>query len=123
MLFRSNGRTIKRSDSITSWNSVTREAIVSGLGVRAPSTGQLTTASTDTSVNTPGLTSANESAISVVSTHNEVKTPESGASPMVYDRNWESELESVLKVWPYRRSPGQGLLIAPILRTRKSILL
>lgn len=94
------GRTIKRSDSITSWNSVTREAIASGLGMKHPSSGQLTTASTDTTsaVNTPALTSANESAVSVASSHHEVKTPENGSSPMVYDRNWENEMESMLKV-------------------------
>ena len=92
-----HGRTIKRSDSITSWNSVTREAIASGLGMKAPSTGQLTTASSDTA-NTPALTPANESAVSVASTHNEVKTPENGSSPMVFDRNWENEMESMLKV-------------------------
>ena len=92
-----HGRTIKRSDSITSWNSVTREAIASGLGGKAPSTGQLTIASTDTA-NTPALTPANESAVSVASTHNEVKTPENGSTPMVFDRNWESEMENMLKV-------------------------
>lgn len=94
------GRSIKRSDSITSWNSVTREAIVSGYGgLKAPSSGQLTTASSDNaSTGTPALTSANESAVSVASSHPEVRTPETSALPMAYDRNWENDMEIMLKV-------------------------
>lgn len=92
-----NGRTIKRSDSLTSWSSVTREAFVSNLALRAPSTGQLTTGSTDTSSNTPSHTPLNDSALSVASSSREPKSSDNG-SPVVYDRNWESEMESMLKV-------------------------
>ncbi|KAF7793825.1 hypothetical protein EIP86_004946 [Pleurotus ostreatoroseus] len=90
------GRSIKRSDSITSWNSVTREAI--GARGAGASSGQLTTASSDNaSTGTPALTSANESAVSVASSHPEVRTPESSAPPMVYDRSWENDMEIMLK--------------------------
>ncbi|KAI0341994.1 hypothetical protein BDW22DRAFT_1484877 [Trametopsis cervina] len=88
-----NMRTIKRSDSMTSWSSVTREAFASGLKV--PSSGQLTTGSTDTSGNTQPQTPVNDSALSVVS--REPKSSESSVAPMVYDRNWEAEMEVMLK--------------------------
>lgn len=92
-----NGRTIKRSDSLTSWSSVTREAFVSNLALKAPSTGQLTTGSTDTSSNTPSHTPLNDSALSVASSNREAKSSDAG-SPVVYDRNWEAEMETMLKV-------------------------
>ena len=94
-------RTIKRSDSMTSWSSVTREAFVSNLGSRAASSGQLTSASTDTSGTQP-VTPVNESALSVASVR-EAKSPESVSSPVVYDRNWEGEMESMLKVSVWNR--------------------
>ena len=93
----SNMRTIKRSDSMTSWSSVTREAFVSNL--KAPSSGQLTTGSTDTSVNTQPQTPLTDSALSVASSTRDPKSSDNGAvSPMVYDRNWETEMEAMLKV-------------------------
>lgn len=92
------GKTIKRSDSLTSWSSVTREAVVSNLSVKTPSSGQLTTASTDTSSNTPLHTPVNDSALSVASSHREAKSSDNSGPPVVYDRNWETEMESMLKV-------------------------
>ncbi|KAI0087982.1 hypothetical protein BDY19DRAFT_994406 [Irpex rosettiformis] len=92
----SNMRTIKRSDSMTSWSSVTREAFVSNL--KAPSSGQLTTGSTDTSSNTQPQTPLTDSALSVASSTREPKSSDNSAvTPMVYDRNWEAEMETMLK--------------------------
>ena len=90
------GRTIKRSDSLTSWSSVTREAFISNLGGKATSSGQLTSASTDTSTGTQPHTPINESAVSVGSVR-DGKSPEC-APAVVYDRKWESEMEDMLKV-------------------------
>lgn len=90
------GRTIKRSDSMTSWSSVTREAVISNLGSRAASSGQLTSASTDTSGTQP-QTPINESVVSVVSIR-DGKSSDSGAPAVVYDRKWEGEMEDLLKV-------------------------
>lgn len=90
-------RTIKRSDSMTSWSSVTREAFVSNLGSRAASSGQLTSASTDTSGTQP-QTPVNESAVSVVSVREAKSSSDSGTPPIVYDRHWENEMENMLKV-------------------------
>ena len=89
------GRTIKRSDSLTSWSSVTREAFISNLGSKAASSGQLTSASTDTSGTQP-QTPINESAVSVVSVR-DAKSSD-GVPPIVYDRKWENEMEDMLKV-------------------------
>jgi PH and SEC7 domain-containing protein len=92
-----NMRTIKRSDSMTSWSSVTREAFVSNL--KAPSSGQLTTGSTDTSANTTQpQTPFTDSALSVASPTREPKSSDNSVAPMVYDRNWETEMENMLKV-------------------------
>ena len=90
------GRTIKRSDSMTSWSSVTREAFVSNLGSKAASSGQLTSASTDTSGTQP-QTPINESVVSVVSIR-DGKSSDSGTPAIVYDRKWEGEVEDLLKV-------------------------
>ncbi|KAI0035843.1 hypothetical protein K488DRAFT_82603 [Vararia minispora EC-137] len=69
----------KRSDSITSWNSITRD-MLTGAG----SSGQ--------------LAKSNDSAVSVAATSNaESKTPSTLVAPIVYDRNWESDMESLLK--------------------------
>lgn len=92
-----NGRTIKRSDSLTSWNSVTREALVSSMAFKTPSSGQLTTGSTDTSSNTPLHTPQNDSALSVASSNRDPKSSDNGPS-VVYDRSWEAEMETMLKV-------------------------
>lgn len=91
-----NMRTIKRSDSMTSWSSVTREAFVSNL--KTPSSGQLTTGSTDTSANTQPQTPLTDSALSVVSSTREPKSSDNNVPSMVYDRNWETEMEAMLKV-------------------------
>ncbi|OBZ68281.1 PH and SEC7 domain-containing protein C11E3.11c [Grifola frondosa] len=101
-------RRMKRSDSITSWNSITRDALspLPGPIIGGNSSGQLTTAS-----DSVGQSSANESAVSVaVSSGNNSKaqdssatttpaisTPAPPASTMVYDRNWEAEMETMLK--------------------------
>ena len=90
-------RTIKRSDSMTSWSSVTREAFVNNLGSRATSSGQLTQASTDTSGTQPP-TPANESAVSVNIAVRDPKSSDSTVPPVVHDRNWESQVEDMLKV-------------------------
>ncbi|GJE94948.1 PH and SEC7 domain-containing protein [Phanerochaete sordida] len=89
------GRTIKRSDSITSWSSVTREAFISNMGGKAASSGQLTSASTDTSGTRP-QTPVNESVLSVISVR-DGKSSDSGAPAIVYDRKWEGEMEDLLK--------------------------
>lgn len=88
-------RTVKRSDSMTSWSSVTREAFISNVGSRATSSSQLTSTSTDTSGTQP-VTPVNDSEVFVASVR-EAKNSESVASPIVYDRNWENEMESMLK--------------------------
>lgn len=98
----------KRSDSITSWNSVTREALVPSSGTLVNSSGQLTLASTDPT----GSSSANQSSVSVGASSNpdgkqsqEANPPPppainsaSAPSAIVYDRNWETEIENMLKV-------------------------
>ncbi len=97
----------KRSDSITSWSSVTREALVPSSGTLVNSSGQLTLAS-----DPAGSSSANQSSVSVGASSNfeskqsqEANVPPPAAttsvsapSAIVYDRNWESEIESMLKV-------------------------
>ena len=98
----------KRSDSITSWNSVTREALVPSSGTLVNSSGQLTLASSEPA----GSSSANQSAVSVGNASEgkqsqEANPPQtyagsSGAPPsssaIIFDRNWESEIENMLKV-------------------------
>lgn len=102
----------KRSDSITSWNSVTREALVPSSGTLVNSSGQLTLASSDP----PGPSSANQSSVSVGGSSNpegkqSQETPTAGPPPaatsasappsssnIVFDRNWEVEIENMLKV-------------------------
>ncbi|KAI0693997.1 hypothetical protein C8T65DRAFT_833556 [Cerioporus squamosus] len=97
----------KRSDSITSWNSVTREALVPSSGTLVNSSGQLTLASSDPA----GSSSANQSSVSVGASSNaegkqsqEANPPPppatssvSAPSAIVYDRNWETEIENMLK--------------------------
>ncbi|TCD67442.1 hypothetical protein EIP91_012359 [Steccherinum ochraceum] len=94
----SDGRTrLHRSDSITSWNSVTREGLMSTLGALHPSTGQLSSPSPmDTPLQTPSShTPINESKVSVVSSGQESK--QESIAPVVHDKNWEVEMESMLK--------------------------
>ncbi|TFK89121.1 hypothetical protein K466DRAFT_645137 [Polyporus arcularius HHB13444] len=97
---------VKRSDSITSWSSVTREALVPSSGTLVNSSGQLTLAS-----DPAGSSSANQSSVSVGASSNfeskqgqdanvpppAATTSVSAPSAIVYDRNWETEIESMLK--------------------------
>ena len=100
----------KRSDSITSWNSVTREALPPSSGTLVNSSGQLTLASSDPI----GSPSANQSSVSVGASSNadgkqsleaSALPPPTGATPassstsgIVFDRSWEVEIENMLKV-------------------------
>ena len=118
----------KRSDSITSWNSVTREALVPSSGTLVNSSGQLTLAS-----DPAGSSSANHSSVSVGASSNQegkqsqdTNPPPAAASAsapaamsssgpvssstILYDRNWEGEMEALLKVGLSRAaSDDQGL--------------
>ncbi|KAI0630210.1 hypothetical protein C8Q77DRAFT_1233183 [Trametes polyzona] len=105
----------KRSDSITSWNSVTREALVPSSGTLVNSSGQLTLAS-----DPAGSSSANQSSVSVGGSSNQESKQSQDANPpasapsasapaamtsagptassaVLYDRNWETEMENLLK--------------------------
>lgn len=97
----SDGRTrLHRSDSITSWNSVTREGLMQ-LGALQPSTGQLSSPSPlDTPLQTPSThTPINESKVSVISSGHDSK--QESIVPIVHDKNWETEMENMLKVSGY----------------------
>jgi PH and SEC7 domain-containing protein len=76
-------RRTKRSDSITSWSSITRDGILS-LTASIPSA-------------TNGTKHANGSSSSIPTSINEPKSPETGGVTL-YDRNWENEMETLLKV-------------------------
>lgn len=91
---------IKRSDSMTSWSSVTRDGLVSTLGVKHASTGQLSSTSTsDTPAHTPAThTPINESRVSVISSGQDSKSPDVVSPNHVHDRTWELDMESMLKV-------------------------
>ena len=79
----------KRSDSITSWNSITRDAALANLFVGSPATG-----------NTAPLPNDSTASVTASATSGtEAKTPSTLVSSVVYDRNWESDMESLLKVW------------------------
>ncbi|CCM05711.1 uncharacterized protein FIBRA_07943 [Fibroporia radiculosa] len=84
----------KRSDSITSWNSInTREGISTPAPLAAHSTGQLSQVS-DSATQSP----MNESAVSVaLSSGQESRNQELASTPIMHDRNWEVEVESILK--------------------------
>ncbi|KAF9647320.1 hypothetical protein BDM02DRAFT_2709294 [Thelephora ganbajun] len=69
------GRGVKRSDSITSWNSLSKD-VVSGLSQSL----------------SPQV---NESTASFQATNNDQK--ENGGATPLYDRNWENEMETMLK--------------------------
>ncbi|KAI0043650.1 hypothetical protein FA95DRAFT_1609196 [Auriscalpium vulgare] len=87
----------KRSDSITSWNSITRDVVIANLGssLGGSSTPQVTNGGSTGSAGHP-LT--NDSTASVSNTSGaESKTPSTLVSSVVYDRNWESDMESLLK--------------------------
>jgi hypothetical protein len=81
---------VKRSDSITSWNSISRDAALANLFVASPTTG-----------NPTPLPLPNDSTASVpasTTSATEAKTPSTLVSSVVYDRNWESDMEALLKV-------------------------
>ena len=88
-------RRIKRSDSMTSWSSVTRDGL--GSVFTQASSGQLSTTPSDTPAQTSGRqTPINSSRVSVISSGQESRANDNG--PFVHDRKWESEMEDMLKV-------------------------
>jgi PH/SEC7 domain-containing protein len=85
----STGRSkAKRSDSITSWNSITRDAALANLFVASPAVGNTTPLPNDSTASVPASTTS----------ATEAKTPSTLVSSVIYDRNWESDIESLLKV-------------------------
>lgn len=76
-------RRTKRSDSITSWNSITRDGIMS-IGASLPATAN-------------GSKSGNGSTSSFPTSNGESKSPEPIVAAL-YDRAWENEMETMLKV-------------------------
>lgn len=91
----------KRSDSVTSWNSLTRDvvagAVINGIVINGGS-------GAGGSANASGVASptTNDSTASVsvftTGSGTESKTPSTLVSSVVYDRNWENDMESLLKV-------------------------
>jgi len=79
---------VKRSDSITSWNSISRDAALANLFVASPATGNMAPLPNDSTASVPASTTS----------ATEAKTPSTLVASVVYDRNWESDLESLLKV-------------------------
>ncbi|KAI0645547.1 hypothetical protein C8Q79DRAFT_1010490 [Trametes meyenii] len=129
----------KRSDSITSWNSVTREGLVPSSGTLVNSSGQLTLAS-----DPAGSSSANQSSVSVGASSNQEGKQSQEANPpptatsasapaamnasgpaassaVLYDRNWEVEMETLLKDM-YNAVKAQQILqpIGSVLMARSS---
>ncbi|TFY70888.1 hypothetical protein EVG20_g2118 [Dentipellis fragilis] len=85
----------KRSDSITSWNSITRDVVIANLG---SSLG--TSSATPQSAGSGSNHLTNDSSASVSNTNTsgaESKSPSTLVSSVIYDRNWESDMESLLK--------------------------
>lgn len=79
----------KRSDSITSWNSISRETIMSSPAL----------STTTTQVTTPGGHHSNGSTPSVqISTSGHDQKRLSTSNHVVYGRAWENEMETLLKV-------------------------
>ena len=108
----------KRSDSIASWNSITRDALIPSSGTLVNSSGQLTLASSEPT----GSSSVNQSSVSVGGTSNPDGKPSQDTAPppppsaypsstvastaasssgMIFDKNWEMEIENMLKVSLY----------------------
>ena len=94
-------RRAKRSDSITSWNSIgTREGMYQPVTSAGTSSGQLSSAS-----DSIGQGPMNGSQVSVASGQDQrsergskVQDREYPSSAVVHDRNWETEMENILKV-------------------------
>lgn len=78
----------KRSDSITSWNSITRDAALANLFVASPAVGNTAALPNDSTASVPASTTS----------ATEAKTPSTLVSSVIFDRNWESDMESLLKV-------------------------
>ncbi|KAM5530981.1 hypothetical protein V8D89_015363 [Ganoderma adspersum] len=110
---------VKRSDSITSWNSVTREALPPSSGTLVNSSGQLTLVSSEPI----SSSSANQSSVSVGASSNPdgkqsqdatslppPATSGPSSSGVVFDRNWESEIENMLKEM-YNAVKAQQILL------------
>jgi PH/SEC7 domain-containing protein len=81
----------KRSGSITSWKSISRDTVMSSSGVSLP-TGSASQVSSITHGEQP---SRNGSSNSVY----ELKPQNSSASSVVYNRGWENDMENMLKVF------------------------
>ena len=79
---------VKRSDSIKSWNSISRDAALANLFVASPVAGNTASLPNDSTASVPASTAS----------ATEVKTPSTLVSSVVYDRNWESDMEALLKV-------------------------
>jgi len=77
----------KRSDSITSWNSISRDAALANLFVGSPAVGNAAPLPNDSTASVPASTTS----------ATEAKTPSTLVSSVVFDRNWESDMESLLK--------------------------
>ncbi|KAL6310459.1 hypothetical protein BKA93DRAFT_820881 [Sparassis latifolia] len=85
----------KRSDSIASWNSIHHDSALAVSPVSGNSSGQLVSPA-----DTGSQPSANESVVSVALSRQESKAQEpaaAAATTVVHDRNWEIELENLLK--------------------------
>ncbi|KAI9509413.1 hypothetical protein F5148DRAFT_1275258 [Russula earlei] len=77
----------KRSASLTSWHSITRDAALANLFVASPASGNTTSLANESTASVPASTTSAA----------DVKTPSTLVSSVVYDRNWESDMESLLK--------------------------
>jgi len=89
----------KRSDSITSWNSISRDAALANLFVGSPAVGNAALLPNDSTASVPASTTS----------ATEAKTPSTLVSSVVFDRNWDSDMESLLKVRYTLTSYGFGL--------------
>jgi PH and SEC7 domain-containing protein len=78
----------KRSGSITSWNSIARDTVTSTPGGSLGSGSQVASPS-------PGEQSSHNGSTASVS---ESKPQNSSATSIVYNRNWEIDMENMLKV-------------------------
>ncbi|KAA1471675.1 hypothetical protein DENSPDRAFT_837715 [Dentipellis sp. KUC8613] len=85
----------KRSDSITSWNSITRDVVIANLG---SSLGTSSAAPQSAGSGSNHLTNDSSASVSNTNTSGaESKSPSTLVSSVIYDRNWESDMESLLK--------------------------
>lgn len=82
-------RSPKRSGSIASWSSVTKDMVPSA---------QEAEASTAACPDEPSSALSNSTISMGPSSAREPKSPQRSPSAAVYDRNWESDMENMLKV-------------------------